>query len=83
MNSEECLLGSNASMQIPNTTLTQQGKKPRDDEPWSSLLFSQTPNKPIGDDDKPFNSLSSFAMQEKKVENEDEVHSSLSFALVS
>jgi hypothetical protein len=46
-------------------------------------LFSQTPNKPIGDDDKPFNSLSSFAMQEKKVENEDEVHSSLSFALVS
>jgi hypothetical protein len=33
VNSEECLLGSNASMQIPNTTLTQQGKKPRDDEP--------------------------------------------------
>jgi hypothetical protein len=68
---------------LQNTTLTQHGKKPRDDEPWNSLLFFTTPNKLVEDDDEPFGSLSSFTMQEKKVENDDEVHSSLSSTLVS
>jgi len=37
VNSTECLLGSNASMQIPKyyskyIIITQQGKKPKDDD---------------------------------------------------
>jgi len=69
---------------IKYTTITQQGKNPRDNnEPWGSLSYFKTQNKPIEDDDQPFDSLSSSTMQEKKTEDDDEVHSSLFFALVS
>jgi len=76
-------------MQIPKyyskyIIITQQGKKPKDDdEPWRSLLSFTTQNKPIEDDDKHFNSSLFSAMQEKKVENVNEVHSCLSSAVVS
>ncbi len=89
MNSEEGLLGSNASIQSPKyyskyIIITQQGKKPRDDdEPWGSSLSFTTQNKPAEDDDKHFNTSLSSVMQEKKVENDNEVHSCLSFAMVS
>jgi len=47
-------------------TITQQGKKPRDnDEPRGSLSSFTTQNKAIEDDDEPFDSSSSFAMQGK------------------
>jgi len=62
---------------IKYTTITQQGKNPRDNnEPWGSLSYFE-------DDDQPFDSLSFSTMQEKKTEDDDEVHSSLFFALVS
>jgi hypothetical protein len=48
-------------------TITQQGKKPRDDdEPCGSLSSFTTQNKLAEEDDGPFDLLSSFAMQKRR-----------------
>jgi hypothetical protein len=49
--------------ELQNTIITQQGKKPRnDDEPWGLLPFFTTQNKPTEDDDEPFDSSSFSTM---------------------
>jgi len=45
------------------TSITQQGKKSRDDDkPWGLLSFFTTQNKPAKDDDEPFDSSLSSTM---------------------